>query len=136
MSAGMPDKCTTSFLRIEPSLVGSRRTGRVLCLVHGEAPGEPNPGCMVCSKAAMHLTANTEVMTLQQLVDKASAAAAAAAALFDSKMLLPCNWWLALLVFGSQPRVSPCVLVSVQCPTGCSASCAPKPSHHCLKSST
>ncbi|WIA22762.1 hypothetical protein OEZ85_001163 [Tetradesmus obliquus] len=68
--AGMPEKCTTSFLRIEPSLVGSRRSGRVACLVHGEAPGAPNPSCMVCSKAAMHLTANTETMTLQQLVDK------------------------------------------------------------------
>jgi cell division protein FtsL len=34
---------------------------------------------MVCSKAAMHLTVNTEVMTLQQLVDKASAAAAVVA---------------------------------------------------------
>jgi hypothetical protein len=80
LPAGMPDKCMTSFLRVGPSLVGSKRSGRVMCLVNGEAPNPPNPGCMVCSKAPMHLTVNTEAMTLQQLVDKASAAAAAAAA--------------------------------------------------------
>lgn len=39
-------------------------------VIYGEAPAPPNPGCMVCGKAQLQLTANTATMTLQQLVDK------------------------------------------------------------------
>ena len=68
--AGHACACQTSYLRVAPSTIGSRRTGRMAGVIYGEAPARPNPGCIVCGKAQLQLTANTAAMTLQQLVDK------------------------------------------------------------------
>ena len=43
-------------------------------LVSRMAAPEPNPACMVCGRAQAHLAVNTQAMTLQQLVTKASMA--------------------------------------------------------------
>ena len=43
-------------------------------LVSRMAAPEPNPACMVCGRAQAHLAVNTQAMTLQQLVTKASPA--------------------------------------------------------------
>lgn len=40
------------------------------CIISGEPPSAPKPGCLVCGKAQLHLTVNTHTMTLQQLLDK------------------------------------------------------------------
>jgi hypothetical protein len=40
------------------------------CIISGEPPSAPKPGCLVCGKAQLHLTVNTQTMTLQQLLDK------------------------------------------------------------------
>lgn len=72
-AAGMPDKCVATFLRTEPSVVGTKRKGLMQCLISGEAPAAPNKRCMVCGKASLHLTVNTETMTLQQLIDRVGA---------------------------------------------------------------
>eukprot|EP00879_Flechtneria_rotunda_P009733 GHRR01010182.1.p1 GENE.GHRR01010182.1~~GHRR01010182.1.p1 ORF type:complete len:405 (+),score=133.43 GHRR01010182.1:2062-3276(+) len=68
--AGCQQACVTSFLRTEPSVVGSKRTGRMLGLIYGEKPSPPKPECMVCGKAQLHVTVNTETTTLGQLIDK------------------------------------------------------------------
>lgn len=51
-------------------MVGTRRTGRMACLISGEAPSAPKAGCLVCGKAQLHLTVNTHTMTLHLLLDK------------------------------------------------------------------
>ncbi len=68
--AGCPGECVTSFLRTEPSWVGSKRSGRVLGLIYGERPAPPAAGCMVCGRARLSLTVNTRVMTLGTLIDQ------------------------------------------------------------------
>eukprot|EP00775_Hariotina_reticulata_P001221 gene1221-1560_t len=68
--AGCSKQCITSFLRVVPGTIGNKRTGRMQALISGENPSSPNPSCMVCGKAQMHLTANTQTMTLQTLVYK------------------------------------------------------------------
>jgi hypothetical protein len=40
------------------------------CIISGEPPSAPKPGCLVCGKAQLHLTVNAHTMTLQQLLDK------------------------------------------------------------------
>jgi len=67
---GAPTACRNSFIRTEAGWVGSKRTGRMAALISGEAPAPPKPGCLVCGKAQLQLTANTHNMTLQQLLDK------------------------------------------------------------------
>jgi hypothetical protein len=73
IQVGCAKACRNSYIRTEASWVGTRRTGRMACLISGEAPAAPRPGCLVCGRAQLHLTANTHTMTLQQLLDKVGA---------------------------------------------------------------
>eukprot|EP00878_Enallax_costatus_P005261 GHUV01005528.1.p1 GENE.GHUV01005528.1~~GHUV01005528.1.p1 ORF type:complete len:689 (+),score=205.63 GHUV01005528.1:3622-5688(+) len=68
--AGLPQQCQNTFLREKPSFVGSVRKGRMSALLFGEAPSGPKSDCVVCGQAQLHLTVNTETMTLHQLVQK------------------------------------------------------------------